>query len=500
MLRQFSRLRIIGSFIYDSLVTQIALLVSTFLYAQIFRNADFWPVIMGLLRGRNLFVQPVQDILTWQPAGSVFVFVALIWPFYLLIFGVYNGARNPTLKVEMLNLFLAISVSTMTVAGMLYFSYRDTPRRIFTVFFLLDFVFLLGARVVWWAYRRQRPTYRDSSRHPVLIVGANQVALDMVKSIREFAWSNFYLVGYVDDDPRKQGKMYEGIPVLGGLDDLPTLIETHRVHDAVVTLPLQAHDRMIETCRLLQKQSVHVRVVPDLFSLSFPSASLEGFGGIPLVNLGLPGIYGWKRTVKRAFDLVAATLLLALFSPIMIMIALLIRLGSAGPIFYRQERIGEHSRRFYMIKFRSMYTNSDSKLHRDHMAKLIKENASLDDQSNGTLKLKKDPRITPIGHFIRKTSLDELPQLLNVLRGDMSLVGPRPPVPYEVELYKEWHKRRFEAIPGMTGIWQVQGRNRVSFDEMIRMDIEYIEKQSLWMDIKLLLLTPLAVLNGRGAG
>ncbi len=156
-----------------------------------------------------------------------------------------------------------------------------------------------------------------------------------------------------------------------------------------------------------------------------------------------------------------------------------------------------------MYKFRSMRVNSDIGLHREHITRLIRENLSVDDVAeNGQndLKMADDPRITRMGRIIRKTSLDELPQLFNVLRGEMSLVGPRPPIPYEVELYSDWHKRRLEAIPGITGLWQVKGRNRVSFDEMVRMDLEYIGNQSLWTDIQLLLETPLAIIGGRGAG
>ncbi|MGB0383301.1 MAG: sugar transferase [Ardenticatenaceae bacterium] len=503
MLREFSKRRLIGSFIYDWLATLLALLLAAILYAYLPWFPDPLRMVADFLGVGGAAVVPIQDIVTWLVVWPVFVIVGLIWPFYLLVFAVYDGRRNPTLKAELLNLFLAIGVSTMTLAGMLYFTYRDTPRGIFTAFFLLDLLFLLGARVLWSAYRRREPNRQaNRGQRPVLIIGAGKVGRAVVESVSRFTWNNISVVGYVDDDPHKQGKVYEGIPVLGTSNEISTLVAEYKAYDAVVALPLHAHERMVETCRLLQDLSVHVRVVPDLFAFSFPSASLDGFGGIPLIDLGQPGIYGWKRTVKRAFDVGAASLLLLLFSPIMLIITLLIRRDSAGPIFYRQERVGENGRRFKMLKFRSMYTGSDSKLHREHVTKLIKQNVSLNGSngSNGSLKLKKDPRITPVGHFIRKTSLDELPQFLNVLRGEMSLVGPRPPIPYEVEVYQPWHRQRLEAIPGITGIWQVNGRNQVSFDEMVRMDIEYIEQQSIWMDMKLLLLTPVALLTGRGAG
>jgi len=194
---------------------------------------------------------------------------------------------------------------------------------------------------------------------------------------------------------------------------------------------------------------------------------------------------------------------LLLISPVWMLIALAIRLESPGPVLYRQQRIGENGRPFTMLKFRSMIANADDSLHQAHVTRLIQNNVSLEELPEGepaSLKLARDPRVTRIGGLIRKTSLDELPQLFNVLRGEMSLVGPRPPIAYEVELYQDWHMRRLAAPPGMTGLWQVRGRNRVSFDEMVRMDLDYIEHQSFWLDLKLLMQTPLAIVGGAGAG
>jgi exopolysaccharide biosynthesis polyprenyl glycosylphosphotransferase len=218
-----------------------------------------------------------------------------------------------------------------------------------------------------------------------------------------------------------------------------------------------------------------------------------------------PSIFrpSWRRLYKRVFDVAAAWLLLILLSPLLLIVAVLIKIESFGPIIYKQERIGENGRPFTFLKFRSMRADTDATLHKAHMARLIKENlspAQLEGNGGGSLKMADDPRITRVGRIIRKTSIDELPQLINVLRGEMSLVGPRPALPYEVELYEEWHKRRLEALPGITGWWQVKGRNRVSFDEMVRMDLYYIEHTSFWLDLKILLLTPGAALSGEGAG
>ncbi len=178
-----------------------------------------------------------------------------------------------------------------------------------------------------------------------------------------------------------------------------------------------------------------------------------------------------------------------------------IRLESPGPILYWQKRVGENGRMFTMLKFRSMRADASDYLHQAHVAQLIRSNLSQDQlPAGGSLKLAGDPRVTRVGAFMRRTSLDELPQLFNVLSGEMSLVGPRPPIPYEVELYQDWHMQRLAALPGMTGLWQVRGRNRVSFDEMVRMDLDYIERQPLWLDVLLLTQTPWAVIAGGGAG
>jgi exopolysaccharide biosynthesis polyprenyl glycosylphosphotransferase len=210
-----------------------------------------------------------------------------------------------------------------------------------------------------------------------------------------------------------------------------------------------------------------------------------------------------SNAMKRVMDVFGSVLALAVFSPIFLAIAIAIKATSKGPIFFRQRRIGQHGEAFTFLKFRSMYVNNDSRIHQEYVQSLIagtaKANAS-DGNGEAVYKLTRDPRITSFGAFLRKTSLDELPQFMNVLRGEMSLVGPRPPVPYEVKAYDVWHRRRLlEAKPGITGLWQVNGRSRVKFDDMVRLDLQYARHWSPWMDLKILLRTPAAVVLGEGA-
>jgi lipopolysaccharide/colanic/teichoic acid biosynthesis glycosyltransferase len=210
----------------------------------------------------------------------------------------------------------------------------------------------------------------------------------------------------------------------------------------------------------------------------------------------------WFHLLKRTMDILGSSLALIFCSPFFLVIALGIKLTSRGPILFRQERVGRFGRRFTFLKFRTMYVGSDEKVHRDYVRRLISGELRARRQGSQEVvyKLKDDPRVTPVGRLLRKTSLDELPQLWNVLKGEMSLVGPRPPIPYEVNAYDIWHRRRvLEAKPGITGLWQVNGRSRTSFDEMVRLDLRYARDSSLWLDVKILLQTPWAVVSGQGA-
>lgn len=205
--------------------------------------------------------------------------------------------------------------------------------------------------------------------------------------------------------------------------------------------------------------------------------------------------------IKRVFDCIVAVVATIVLAPLMLVIAVLIKLDSPGPVLFRQIRVGKNHKPFKVMKFRTMHYNADPKIHREYVEAFIRNQVSAEDGTTGAtpFKLVRDPRITRLGHFLRKTSLDELPQLFNVVLGEMSLVGPRPPLPYEVDAYQEWHLSRLNAMPGITGWWQVWGRSMVSFDEMVRMDLQYIAQQSLWLDLKILILTIPAVLMARGA-
>ena len=253
--------------------------------------------------------------------------------------------------------------------------------------------------------------------------------------------------------------------------------------------------------RLASKLVVTVHVFPESWGKNRP----DGVADLKLYP-DLSHLRSRKRipiVVKRVIDIIGSGLLLLFVSPVLAAIALLIKLTSEGPVIFEQERVGQFGKHFKCLKFRTMYVNNDSKIHRDYVHRLIvgKTMEQAKDEAEPVVyKITNDPRVTPLGRFLRKTSLDEFPQFWNVLRGEMSLVGPRPPVPYEFEVYDFWHRRRvLEVRPGVTGLWQVNGRSRTCFDDMVRLDLRYSQSWSLWLDLRILLATPRAIFTGDGA-
>jgi exopolysaccharide biosynthesis polyprenyl glycosylphosphotransferase len=305
--------------------------------------------------------------------------------------------------------------------------------------------------------------------------------------IRSYAWTGLQLVGYLDDDPYKRSN---GLPVWGALEDVRTVVERHQVDDVVLALPPEAHAQVNDIVATLHDLPVNVRVVPDYFSLALYRATVDDFGGIPMINLRDPALNDTQRLVKRLFDVVVGGILTLLLLPLMGIIAVAIKLDSRGPILFKQERVGENGRLFKMYKFRSMVSNAEE---------LQVQVNHLDEDGHLIHKQEHDPRITRVGRFIRRWSLDELPQLFNVLKGELSLVGPRPELPWLVERYEPWQRKRFVVPQGVTGWWQVNGRSDKPMHLHTDEDLYYIQNYSLWLDLYILLKTPWVIVRGKGA-
>jgi len=414
----------------------------------------------------------------------VYLMAALIWPVVLALTGNYVARLRPLRRSPLAigALLPGVGLALLALAGALYFTYRQVPRRLFFYFGLLDLVML--ALVRWIAHFR-----RNGHIPRLLIAGAGRVGTEIARQAQEER-GEWELVGFLDDDPAKADQIIAGVPVLGTLDRLEEVIQREGVDEVVFALPLRAHQRLMQRVLDLERLPVEVGVVPDYFDLAFFRARTDEMFGFPLIRLRASAIEGPARLTKRLFDLVIAIPCLLLCAPLFPLIALAIRLESPGPALFRQERVGENGRLFGMYKFRTMVQNADQLL-----PQVVQETA------DGQLIHKRpdDPRITRLGRFLRRYSLDELPQLWNVLRGEMSLVGPRPELPWLVDRYQGWQRKRFAVPPGMTGWWQISGRSERMMHLHVEDDLYYIQNYSIWLDLRILWRTVGVVLSGKGA-
>jgi exopolysaccharide biosynthesis polyprenyl glycosylphosphotransferase len=296
------------------------------------------------------------------------------------------------------------------------------------------------------------------------------------------------MVGYVDEN--SETNKTNNPLVLGMLNDTLNLIQKHHISEVVIAVSRQTSDKLQELIHELQSLPVNIRLVPDYFDMAFVRLTVENFSGMPMLSLKEPVLDPFQRLVKRAFDVGLTFLLLIPALPVMGLIALAIRRDSPGPVIFKQERVGEGGKLFTMVKFRTMVVGAE------HMQDKV---ATIDDDGNAIYKHADDPRVTRIGHWLRRTSLDELPQLWNILRGDMSLVGPRPEMPWLVDRYEPWQRKRFEVPQGLTGWWQISGRADRPMYLHTEDDLYYIRNYSVWIDLKILWLTVQAVILRRGA-
>ncbi len=421
-----------------------------------------------------------------------YLLVPALWALAFFALHVYDPARALRYLGDVQAVWSAVTWATLVFAGVAYFFFREFSRLLFVYFYLLDLVFLLGWRAVLQWLLRLGLGHGLGEPRRVLVVGAGAVGQALSQAIRAYRWAGLELVGYVDDDAGKQGKTCAGYPVLGLLGDVGAAVSQHAVEEVILALPPRAQERARQVILALQELPVNVRVVPDVFDLVFIRASVEEFAGIPLIGLREPAIEGPDRVVKRLFDLVVGGLALVVLSPLTLLAALAVWIDSPGPILFHQRRIGEGGRPFQMLKFRTMYAGAEADEQR-----LAEETG----QGPPTfVKQPDDPRITRVGRVLRRFSVDELPQLLNVLKGDMSLVGPRPELPWLVARYDPWHRKRFAVPQGMTGWWQVNGRSdNANYALRVEDDLYYIRNWSIWLDVRILLMTFVAVIRGKGA-
>ncbi len=332
-----------------------------------------------------------------------------------------------------------------------------------------------------------------------LIVGAGTSGKSLAISLMLHNYGGLRLVGFIDDDQPRGNVVFSGRKVVGTLSELQQVILQYSIHEVIICLDNVDHIRLMEVVDTATRTNASVKISSPLYGVIPSRVFIEEYGGVPVVGISQTHPGPIKEKYKRVFDVVVTFVGLIVLAPFFLLIGIMIRLDSRGPVLFRQTRIGKNGVPFNFYKFRSMQLGSDDDEMRKHQATQFIRGTYGGSNGNGSTKIVNDSRVTRLGKLLRKTSLDELPQLFNVLKGEMSLVGPRPCLPYEWDHYEEWHKKRLSVLPGCTGMWQVSGRSAVGFDDMVVLDIYYIQNSSFLLDLRLLVKTVPIVLLGTGA-
>jgi exopolysaccharide biosynthesis polyprenyl glycosylphosphotransferase len=410
----------------------------------------------------------------------IYLAACVLWPVTLRAFGAYDTRRTRSLADEVGAVVPGVAVASVALIGFFYvFEFRFISRILLAYFGVLNLILLVNLRL----FARLTMTWLATSGHAVsrvLIVGGGVPAREVAALVVARPWSGLTVVGFASDDPdaRNASGQIDGLPHLGLPTDAPEIVATRAIDEVIVALPPDRHQDTVQIALALLPLPVRVRIVPERFSMIAAHARVENLWGVPLIGIRDPAIVGTDRVIKRAFDLLIGGLGLALLGPAIGLIALAIVLDDPGPAFVGLLRVGENGRKFRMWKFRTMRVGSERER---------------------VLKSRDDPRVTRLGRFLRRWSLDEVPNLFNVLMGEMSLVGPRPEQPWIVAQYEPWQRKRLAAPPGMTGWWQVNGRSDRPLHENVEYDLYYIQNYSPWLDLAILIRTVPVVLRGRGA-
>lgn len=395
--------------------------------------------------------------------------------------GLYDGDRPQSWPAR---LYIVVSVLSTALVITVMVSYFLGEDRFSRLWFLTGWTLAVSILSVWRTFAQSLYTsIRDavSPASRVLIVGANELGQELARELSD----RYEVLGYVDNGSDLNGSA--DYPLLGPIARLEQLVHSLAVDELIIALPSNRRDQASAVIARGFHRRVAIKFLPDMGGLLPQRFEVHHHGGRPYIGFATSAQVSW---LKRAVDLMLGAVALAVLSPLFLAIAVAIKLNSAGPVFYQQRRVGRDGKEFFMFKFRSMHQDADS---------LIEQLRHKNEATGPLFKIRSDPRVTQVGRLLRRLSLDELPQLFNVIRGEMSLVGPRPPIPSEVEQYDDWQLGRLRAVPGMTGLWQVSGRSEVPFHDMVRLDLHYIRNWTLGLDFEILLRTVPAVLTNRGA-
>ena len=422
------------------------------------------------------------------------IFVMGLWWILFSIEDLYAPHRFSSFKSECTTVLKTILRGSVILLVLAFLFKYYFPRSLIVLFAVINLSMLLGEKYLVYlfvTYAREK----DSNRKSVVVVGAGDRACDFVASVKKYPDWGVRIIGFIDTRPQRIGEEFCGAKILGTPKDLAQILWENVVDEVIFALPpkyLGEVEKLLKVCEL---QGVKTRIISDFFKLMIAKAKIDQIHDIPILTFSTVQQNDFPLLIKRIIDVVISLAMLIILFPLFILIAIAIKLDSTGPVFYQWNVVGLNKRRFKSYKFRTMVINADE-LKNDLMDKNEMKGAA---SRGAAFKMKNDPRVTRLGGFLRKYSLDELPQIFSILKGDMSLVGPRPPLVTDILSFDYWHRRKLSVKPGLTCLWQVNGRNEISdFDEWMRLDLEYIDKWSLWLDFKILLKTIPAVLRGTG--
>ncbi|HZH91698.1 MAG TPA: sugar transferase [Pyrinomonadaceae bacterium] len=446
----------------------------------------------------------------FAPYAAVLLFVVPVRVLAHAYYELYKLRGEFSYVDDCLRVFKATAVASLLIVAVAFLYRGGTAFRAFSysrAVFVIDFAFALfacGALRLAMRATQAMVRRRGVNLIPTLVVGRGAEASLCIREMQQRPELGYRVIGVVENGAidKSVPETFEGVPVIGQINDLAETIRETAANEVIVADPGVSGDLLFDVMmRVGRIRGVEFRIAPSLFNCLPRKTEIDQIGALPMIQLFREPLSSTARIVKRGMDILVASLALAVLSPLWLIIAAVIKLDSPGGVFYKQERVGMDGRIFLFLKFRTMQSGSDDAAHRDYQRKYIagQSETNLGDETRPVYKLRTDPRVTGVGRILRRLSLDELPQLLNVLRGDMSVVGPRPPIPYEVEAYELWHRKRLDMKPGLTGLWQVSGRNRLSFEEMVRLDLFYIENWSLLLDLKIILRTLPVMLRGDNA-
>jgi exopolysaccharide biosynthesis polyprenyl glycosylphosphotransferase len=452
---------------------------------------DLIVVALSAAAGWLMYYGTVDQEHALQVYGVLLPLYLVVWFVTLHRFDTYLASRVRSLLDTLFTVWKAALVTFVVFGSIVYFFRLYYFSRGWLMFVTVQCWLFLSVEKILIAFVIQRMREKGFNFRNILLVGTGKRArrfIDLVEQHREWG---LRIIGMVDEDPSLKGSVIGEYKVIGSFDDLADIVHNTVVDEVIFVVPRSWIGRIEPLMCFCEAEGIKIHVAVDYFELRLSRASQSDLGEFPLLTFETGPALAWSLLFKRFSDMVISGLALIALSPLLAAVACVVKLTSPGPVFFKQKRSTINGRTFMLYKFRTMVVDAEARK---------KELMAMNEMKGPAFKMQNDPRVTPIGRFLRKTSIDELPQFWNVFKGDMSLIGPRPPLPDEVKEYDCWHRRRLSMRPGLSCLWQISGRNKIiDFDEWVKLDLQYIDNWSLWLDIKIFFKTIPVVLFGTGA-